>query len=34
VRDGCSRRMIGWALSEHLRTDLVESALAMAVAMR
>jgi putative transposase len=26
--------VIGWALSEHLRTDLVESALAMAVAMR
>jgi transposase InsO family protein len=34
VRDGCSRRVIGWAIDEHLRTDLVESALAMAVAMR
>ena len=34
VRDGCSRRVIGWAIDEHLRTDLVESAVAMAVAMR
>jgi len=34
VRDGCSRRVIGWALDEHLRTDLVASALSMAVAMR
>ena len=34
VRDGCSRRVIGWAIDEHMRTDLVESALAMAVAMR
>jgi hypothetical protein len=34
VRDGCSRRVIGWALDEHLRTELVESAVAMAVAMR
>jgi putative transposase len=34
VRDGCSRRVIGWALDEHLRTDLVESALSMAVAIR
>jgi putative transposase len=34
VRDGCSRRVIGWAIDEHLRTDLVESALSMAVAMR
>lgn len=34
VRDGCSRRVIGWAIDEHLHTDLVESALAMAVAMR
>ena len=24
VRDGCSRRVIGWAIDEHLRTDLVE----------
>ena len=34
VRDGCSRRVIGWAIDEHMRTDLVESALSMAVAMR
>ena len=34
VRDGCSRRVIGWAIDDHLRTDLVESALSMAVAMR
>jgi putative transposase len=34
VRDGCSRRVIGWALDDHLRTELVESAVAMAVAMR
>jgi transposase InsO family protein len=34
VRDGCSRRVIGWAIDEHLRTELVESALSMAVAMR
>jgi transposase InsO family protein len=34
VRDGCSRRVIGWTIDEHIRADLVESALAMAVAMR
>jgi putative transposase len=34
VRDGCSRRVIGWAIDEHLRTDLVTAALSMAVAMR
>ncbi|MGW3484008.1 IS3 family transposase [Rhodococcus indonesiensis] len=34
VRDGCSRRVIGWAIAEHMHTDLVEAALAMAVAMR
>ena len=34
VRDGCSRRVIGWAIDEHLGTDLVTSAVAMAVAMR
>lgn len=34
VRDGCSRRVIGWAVDDHLHTDLVESAVAMAVAMR
>ena len=31
VRDGCSRRVIGWAIDEQLHTDLVESALSMAV---
>jgi len=34
VRDGCSRRVIGWAIDDHMRTDLVEAAVAMAVAMR
>jgi putative transposase len=34
VRDGCSRRVIGWAIDDHMRTDLVQAALAMAVAMR
>jgi transposase InsO family protein len=27
VRDGCSRRMIGWATGDHLLTDLVQAAL-------
>jgi transposase InsO family protein len=34
VREGCSRRVIGWAIDEHLHTDLVQAAVAMAVAMR
>ena len=34
MRDGCSRRVIGWALDEYLHTDLVQAAVAMAVAMR
>jgi putative transposase len=34
VRDGCSRRVIGWAIDDCLHTDLVQAALAMAVAMR
>lgn len=34
VRDGRSRRVIGWAVDDHMRTDLVEAAVAMAVAMR
>jgi len=29
VRDGCSRRVIGWAIDEYLHTDLVQAALAM-----
>jgi putative transposase len=29
-----SRRVIGWAIDEYLHTDLVQAALAMAVAMR
>jgi putative transposase len=33
VRDGCSR-VIGRAIDEHMRADLVESALAMAAATR
>jgi putative transposase len=34
VRDGCSRRVVGWAIEDHLSADLVTSAVAMAVAMR
>jgi putative transposase len=34
VRDACSRRVIGWAIDEHMHTDLVTTALMMAVAMR
>ena len=34
VRDACSRRVIGWAIEDHLRTDLVEAALRMAVTLR
>lgn len=34
VRDGCSRRVIGWSIDENMHTDLVIAALAMAVAMR
>ena len=28
VRDGCSRRVVGWAVEDHLRTDLVETRVA------
>jgi putative transposase len=34
VRDGCSRRVIGYAFSENLHTDLVETALRRAVTFR
>jgi len=34
VRDGCSRRVIGWAIEDHMRADLVEAALSMAVTLR
>ena len=34
VRDGCSRRVIGWAMADHMRTELVTAALNMAVAFR
>ncbi|MGH3628386.1 MAG: hypothetical protein ACRDRL_13230 [Sciscionella sp.] len=30
MRDGCSRRVIGWAIDEYLHTDLVQAALEMA----
>ena len=32
--DLCSRRIVGWSMQEHLRVELVEDALAMAVARR
>ena len=34
VRDACSRRVVGWAIDDHLRTDLVETALRRAVTLR
>jgi putative transposase len=34
IRDGCSRKVIGWAIDEYLHTDVVQAALEMAVAMR
>ena len=34
VRDGCSRRVLGWAIEDHKRAELVTEALAMAVATR
>lgn len=34
VIDAHSRRVIGWAIDEHMRADLVEDALTMAIALR
>ena len=34
VRDGCSRRVIGYAFSDSLHTDVVETALRRAVTFR
>jgi putative transposase len=34
VRDACSRRVLGWAIEDHMRAELVTDALAMAVQTR
>jgi putative transposase len=34
VRDACSRRVLGWAIEDHMRADLVTDALTMALATR
>jgi len=34
VIDAHSRRVIGWAIADHMRTDLIEDALKMAIALR
>lgn len=34
VIDLCSRRIVGWSMAEHMRTDLVSDALSMAIARR
>jgi putative transposase len=34
VLDGCARRVVGWAMAEHLRVELALDALAMALEQR
>lgn len=34
VRDACSRRVLGWAIEDHMRAELVTAALSMAVVLR
>jgi putative transposase len=34
VLDACSRRIIGWSMADHLRTELVQQALDMALTQR
>lgn len=34
IQDACSRRIVGWSMAEHMRTELVTDALAMAVHRR
>ena len=34
VMDLCSRKIVGWSMAEHLKTDLVHDALTMAIARR
>ena len=34
IRDGCSLRVLGWAIEDHMRADLVEAALRMAATLR